>query len=532
MKKIILVFTLFLFFVSFCEAVAEGDRYIVFFAESADIPETVADKILYSKRFCMTAPIVSGSSVPASIEELVSSGKIEPSLIFNPEPVFPIMATVYGSGAKKADRQGFNDFIVGGMKDFSDGVNRERFGVFLNSGDVSHNILYYFADLKLQWINIDNMETSFKGANFIDGMITFSIYKNFPTAQKDIMKWLSARKENIIPVLLTKKHLDNAEFMGYIINLFDTSKYIKPAVPLYVSLLKRDMIGEKQNVSFDSVSVSPSVMTKLYSAVSAINSYKGSSDFVELSYKDAQSELVYLCSRGLLKGIASNKTGSQRMFDAAYNNIFRLIGTEAPSDKDLSSKKEEITVSGNLYVGTEEVLHSEAKSVNFGASIKNDGLLKNLTVVAKDGTVNFSFSFEKGGWDEKVSFVDIYIDMNNFEGAGSTAMLDGINGYLTPASAWEYALRVSRDKIYVYRHSAESAVLLTEMQNSGKTSFSVLQKYIKGNPDNWGYQAVCIGEGENKTATIEDFFVQSSQSRASFLSVKPFQIPAVRIIKR
>ena len=179
MKKIILCFVVLLSFVSFSDAVAEGERYIVFFAETSDVPEQVADKILYSKRFCMTVPIVSGSSVPVSIEELVSLGKIEPALIFNPEPVFPIMATVYGSGAKKSDRQGFNDFVAGGMKDFADGVNRERFGVFLNSGDVSHNILYYFADLKLQWVNIDNMETSFKGANFIDGMITFSIYRNF-----------------------------------------------------------------------------------------------------------------------------------------------------------------------------------------------------------------------------------------------------------------------------------------------------------------------------------------------------------------
>lgn len=527
MKKIILSLAFIFNFAAL--SFATGSRYIVFFAENADIPESVSDKILFSKRFCMTVPIIAGSTVPAGLEELVSAGRIEPSLVFEPEPVFPILATVYSSSERKSDRHGFNDFVCGAMNDFETGANKERFGVFLHSGNVSHNILYYFAGLKLPWINIDNMETSFKGVYTIDGITTFSMYKKFPTAQKDIMKWLETKKENIIPVLLTKKHLQNAEFMEYIIDLFDRSKYIKPAVPLYLTMLQKDMIAQKDSVSFELLSVRPSLMTKLYSAVSFINEYRESSDFIEYSYRNAQSELVYLCSYDLLKGVSSNKVASQRMFDAAYNNIFRLLGAEAPSDKDLYSKQPD-AVKTNLYTGTEEVLHTEAVLTEGGVSVNNDGLVKNLTVISKDGAINFSLSFERGEWNEKVSFVDIYIDMNNFEGAGSTSMLSGVSGYMTPDSAWEYALRVSKDKIMIYRHSSDAAVFVAEIQGSG-LSFSVLQKYIRGNPGNWGYQAVSVSETEDGKAKIEDFFIQSSQSRGSFLSVKPFQIPAVRVKK-
>lgn len=527
MKKIIVSLMLILQFA--CFASASGERFIVFFAETADFPEKVSDKILFSNRFCMAVPLPSGSTVPAVLEELVSKGRIEPSLVFEPEPVFPILATVYSSSDKKSDRQGFNDFVSGGINEFSDGVNKERFGVFLHSGAVSNNILYYFAGLKLPWVNIDNMEESFKGAYQIDGITTFSLYKKFPSAQKDVMKWLSARTEAVIPVLLTKKHLQNTEFMEYLIDLFDKSKYIKPALPLYVTSLKQDMIDEKKAVEFEQISVRPTIMTKLYSAVSFINEYKSSSDFLEYSYKNAQSELIYLCGYDLLKGVSANKVASQRMFDAAYNNIFRLLGAEAPSDKELFSKKPDISGS-SLYTGTEEVLHTGVVSVDGGVSIDNDGIISNLTVLLKDGSVNMNLSFEQGGWNDKIAYVDIYIDMNNFEGAGSTAMLPGTNGYLTPDSAWEYALRVSKDKVLLYRHAADSVTFLTEIQSSG-LSFSIIQKYIRGNPANWGYQAVSVSENEEGQSKIEDFFVQSAQNRAVFLSIKPFQIAAVRLKK-
>ena len=103
MKKIILPFILLLQFYVYSFASGTGERFIVFFAESADIAENVADKILLSKRFCMAMPVTSGGAVAAGLEELVSKGRIEPSLVFEPEPVFPILASVYSSGIKKSE---------------------------------------------------------------------------------------------------------------------------------------------------------------------------------------------------------------------------------------------------------------------------------------------------------------------------------------------------------------------------------------------------------------------------------------------
>ncbi len=525
MKKIIVfLFTAVLFFPLTLNA---AERYIVFFTETAEIPDAVADKMLRSKRFCMTVPVKSGEKLPDNIEELVSYGKIELSMGFLPEPVLPILASVFSTSNKKSDKQsGFSDYVTRNLDMFSKDLNKGEFGIFLDSAEVSHNILYYFAGINLPWINIDNAEEDFNGVYKIDGVSSFALYKNFPTSQKSVMKWLESKKENILPVLLTKKHLNNTELMNYVIDLFDGSKYIKPAVPLYAVNEKGDMILPKKTVSFSQVQVKNSVMAKLYTAVSYINDYKDSSDFNDYSYFNAQSELVYLCSYDLLKGLGANKTASQRMFDAAYNNIFRLIGSPAPDDKDM---KAGTSSKAGLYAGTEEVFQSEIKALDNGAVITNDGIIKELTVTSKDGNIKIKIDFEGGAWNEKAAFVDIYIDMNNLDGAGSTMMLPGISGYLTPESGWEYAVRIDSNKALLYRHSAmEGAVFLAEIPVSN-ASVTIPQKYIRGNPRNWGFQAVVVTPEVEGKSEIIDFLNGSSQSRNAFLSVKPFQIPAVRV---
>ncbi len=523
MKKILI--TLFITFFFASASFASGGRYIVFFAETSDISPAVLDKIIHSKRFCMTVPMNAGSQLTPEMEELVSCGKIELSLFFEPEPVFPILASVYSSSGNKSVRKNaFGEYVVGNIDGFKKSLNKESFGLFLRSGEVSHNILYYFADLNLPWINMDNTEEKLKGIYSVDGISAFALYNNFPNAKKDVMKWLESKKERVIPVLLTKRHLNNSDLMNYIIDLFDGSKYIKPAVPLYITEIQRDAITEKKSVNFDQVQVKNNVMTKLYTAVSYITEYRDSSDYNEYFFKNAQSELVYLCSYELLKGLYLNKVASLRMFDAAYNNIFRLLGTTAPSEQELTKT----TTESNIFVASDdEVFSTEVQAVSGGISITNDGIIKGLSIISKEVKTDFKISFESDQWDEKISYVDIYIDMNNLDGAGSTSMLPEVKGFLTPDSGWEYAVRMSSDKAILYRHSAEGAAFLTELPVTNCT-FSIPQKYIRGNSINWGYQAIAVSDEEDKSI-IKDFLNQSSQSKSSLFSVRPFQIHAVRL---
>jgi hypothetical protein len=47
------------------------------------------------------------------------------------------------------------------------------------------------------------------------------------------------KHESVIPVLLTKKYLQNVKFMEYLIDFFDSSRYIKSAIPSYITEVEK-----------------------------------------------------------------------------------------------------------------------------------------------------------------------------------------------------------------------------------------------------------------------------------------------------
>jgi hypothetical protein len=524
LKKLIYV-ALFIFLNS--AAFGEGNRYVVFFAESPDILQTVVDKMFLSERFCLTVPTNPIIGVPENLEKLVLYKKIEPAVSLSPEPVLPVLAMLSGVKSEKSGRQSiFEEYISSNLNDFETNTNRNTFGIFLNFAEVSHNILYYFAGLSLSWINADNIEENIAGAYDIDGVAVFSLYKNFPYNQKDVIKWLETKHENIIPVLLTKKHLQDAKFMEYLIDFFDNSRYIKPALPLYITEVEKNML-QQRNVRFKQFPVNIELMEKLYSAVSLINNYADFPDFKEYAYNNAQSELIYLCSPDLLRNAAADKAGGKRIFDATSGNIYRLLGASYPDNKKSDSsaravqtEKRDISVSDGQSV---------VDSISDGIAIYNKGLLKLIKVVSENNSIKINFYFEDEKWSESIAFIDFYIDLNNVYGAGATSLLEGINGFLTAESGWEYALRIYKDKAVLYKYSSEGTSIVSDLLVNG-ASVLIPQKYIRGNPVNWGYQAVIVSEVDGKKIIV-DFLNQSAKTKEAVLSEKPFQSSVVRLRK-
>jgi hypothetical protein len=502
-----------------------GNRYIVFFAESSNILQAVVDKMLLSSRFCMTVPVNPIIGVPENLEKLVPCRKIEAAVSFSPEPVLSVIAAL--SGVKSNKQSIFEEYISSNLNDFETNANVNAFGIFLNFSELSHDVLYYFAGLSLPWINADNIEENIIGAFDVDGIAVFSLCKDFPYNQENITKWLETKHENIIPVLLTKKHLENVKFMEYLINFFDNSKYIKPATPLYIAEVEKNLLQQK-NVHFKQFPVDAAIMEELYSAANLISDYAVSPDFKEYAYYNARNELVYLCSRDLLRNASADKAGGKRIFDAACGNIYRLLGAVKPE-----SKNSDNFVSSTVRTERRDisVLNGQTvvDSISNGVAICNKGLVKLIKVVSENDSIRISFSFEDGKWNESVAFIDFYIDLNNIEGAGSTSLLAGINGFLTTESGWEYALRIYKDKADLYKYSSDGASIVSNLPVKD-SSVLIPQKYIRGNPVNWGYQAVFVSDVDGKKV-IADFLNQSAKTKEAVLSVKPFQSSAVRLGK-
>jgi hypothetical protein len=474
----------------------------------------------------MTVPINSAIDIPNNLEELVSYGKIEPAVSLSPEPVLSVLAILSSKGVKKSGNLDiFEEYILNNLLNFKAGTSKTRAGIFLNCASLSQEVLHYFTKLNLVWVNADNIEGIITGAYNVNGIAVFSIYKNFPFNQKDVMNWFETKHENIIPVLLTKKHVQNTKFMEYIITVFDNSKHIKPATPYYIFEFKKNLL-EQKDIYFKQFQLNNAdLKEKLYSAVSLINSYADSHNFKRYVYNNARNELVYLCSLDLLDYMAADRPVKWKMFDTAYANIYRLLGV------DISEcKKSDDSVISAIQIGEKNatVLSEQTiiEAISNGVAIYNKGLLNLITVVSQGNSVKVHFSLGEDNWTEKISFIDLYIDLNNINGVGSTSFLNGVNGFLTTESGWEYALRIYKNKAVLYKHSLDGASIVSNLPVDND-SVVIPHKYIRGNPVNWGYQAILISE-INGIKVIADFLNQSAKTKEIILSVKPFQTSTVR----
>jgi hypothetical protein len=503
-------------------------KYIVFFAEISNISNVVIDKIALSNCFCMVVSQNSRAAIPKNLEKLISVGKVELALSLDPEPILPIFAEVSNAIFKRKYNKNaiFENYISDNLSLFVNNGNKENFGMFLSSAKMSRELLYYFSDLGLSWINVDNIEGNVFGAYYVDGIVVFSLYKNFPYNQQEVMKWLESKHEEIIPILLTKKHLQNIKFMEYIIWLFDGSKYIKTATPLYIAKVKSNMLQQK-DIFFEKVFLNPNLDEKLRSAAESLSSYMDSPSFSETIYSNAQNEFVYLCGKDVLKGISSNGVSGKRMFDAVYNNIYRLLGLQTKVLQDSKNIDKQIMPSIEIQKTTNvSTGQTSIEIISGGVSIYNEGLLKLIHITSKDNVIKINLSFNGASWNKEVSFIDFYIDLNGISGMGGYSFIDGVSGFLIADSGWEYALRIYKDKAILYKYFVDGASIISNLVVVDN-SVSIPTKYIRGNPAKWGFQAIVVSENMGKK-TVVDFLNQTSKTKNEILSFKPFQVSLVR----
>ncbi|MDR0977761.1 MAG: hypothetical protein LBL71_01820 [Endomicrobium sp.] len=500
---------------------AAETRYIIFFAETTDIPKAVVNKIVLSDRFCMVVPQDFKNALPENLNELISAGKIELAVSLDPEPILTILAEI--------NENVFKSYIKDGLSRFENSVNDEKFGLFLNSAKMSHLLLQHLSELKLAWVNADNISGDAPGAYFMHGIAVFSLYKNFPYKQLEVMKWLESKSGCVIPVFLTKKHLQDIGFMEYIIELFDSSKYIKPAVPLYILEDKNELLVRK-DVSFEDIYLDRGVFEKLLSAAKDISNYAALPSFSEVVYNNAENELIYMCSFDNLKNMYSGCVAAKRVFNAAYDNIYRLLKFRDKNVQDVNSTNRQ-TAPPNSKLNTADGLgnQTEIKIVPDGVSIYNNGLLKLVQITSEGNKIKINLHFNGSGvWSDKVAFVDFYVDLNGIPGIGGTSLIYGIDGFLTADSGWEYAVRIYSDRAVLYKYSGNGATVISNLDMSG-SSIYIPVKYIRGNPLRWGFQAVVVSEVNGKKS-VTDFFNPGPKTKTEILSVEPLELPLIRLI--
>jgi hypothetical protein len=319
---------------------------------------------------------------------------------------------------------------------------------------------------------------------------------------------------------LTKEHLQNISFMNALIKAFDASRKFFPASASYVVGVRRDLIIAQTNISWKKILIAPTVFAKISDAASTIERYKRSSKYSEALYRNAQDELIYLASKDFLLLLNDAHIASDRMFDAAYNNIFRLLNGESAINITL------VPVNEPPPIFDEDA--ERAISIENGIKVNSGGIISAVSVQAKDDSIKIKIDFNKSSWDKNISYIDVYIDMNHIENIGISSMLDN-KGYLSPSSAWEYAITISKNKAVLYRSSSDKPSIVEEfdVQNG---EVSIPRRYIRGNPTNWGIQAVAVQKIQ-KDDKIVDFLGNNQEDKNKAIETRSITIPAIRIRK-
>ena len=230
-------------------------------------------------------------------------------------------------------------------------------------------------------------------------------------------------------------------------------------------------------------------------------------------YTILQDEFSNMYSYNILNGVAKNDLRSNRLFDISYKNIFRILDKELPN---INEFKESLIVQDNLY--NEEQQKEFCKFINIDNSIiiNNDSDIITLFSVSKNKDY---VSFVTDADLSKLDSVDIYIDMNEISYAGCQKMLKPISSYFVPKYSWEYAIRITKENIYIYKFVAENIDLVETIVNTGsKTNIKILSSILRGNPYNWNYQVVAIKDG-----LVKDF-IEDKDKKEKIFKKLPLQL--------
>jgi hypothetical protein len=171
--------------------------------------------------------------------------------------------------------------------------------------------------------------------------------------------------------------------------------------------------------------------------------------------------------------------------------------------------------------------------VGNGIAVSNNDIIRNLTITSEGGNIKVAIQFNTQNWSNEVSFVDIYIDMNNIEGIGATAMLKGIKGFIDSNNAWEYAIRVYKDNAHLYKDSPNGNVDLGGFSVNNGIIY-INNKFIRGNPQNWAVQAIAVKvDSATNNNIIVDFLGRSIKTpKKTILAEQPFEISAIKVQKK
>jgi len=173
-------------------------------------------------------------------------------------------------------------------------------------------------------------------------------------------------------------------------------------------------------------------------------------------------------------------------FRAGLSNVYRAIGQDLPPEISVpiyisSSRNPLLDATTSEYIlyfadDTDNIFLSSCSLLAFGV---------------KKSTIEIVFDIFISSVSDEV--IDIYIDLNKKNNAGSTSFIGGHNGFTDSLSAWEYAVSVSTNSAKLFRYNRTGPPVrvgffaVNNFLDNNLIEVRIPENYILGNPKKWGY---------------------------------------------
>ena len=488
------------------------NKTVVFFAQSFDgVSTKVIQKIESSDKFCLAVAFNENKYIKKEIQNLIFTHKIEPMLNII-EPYFPIISSQINISSSVVfnNTQDCKDILNNYKKVYRTMFEKNKYGLYLKGSALNDDVLKLFYKQNILWTIAKFEDENQKGLFIKNEVALFLPYRNFTVNESKIKQWFSSvDNTNFIPIILTADHTKNEKFMLALINFLDKSDNIDVELPINAAFYGYNSKTIKNNISLKTLSNVPKEnILKLYFAHKEI-----------MDYNDKENDEIYtiLCdefsnmySYNVINGIIDNNKSSFKLFEISYNNIFRILNKKLPNINEFQN----FLVSGENIETNNEFCRFKKK--NDSIIINNDSeIFTSFSVYKTNDYVRFQTDADLA----EIDSVDVYIDMNNIAYTGSQKMIKPINAFFIPEHSWEFAIRITQKKIYIYKHLSDNSELIETIQNEKENSdVKIYSNILKGNPYNWSYQVVAIKDGK-----VLDF-IENKENKAKLFDSLPLQI--------
>ncbi len=484
-------------------------KNIIFFAESFEnVPAKVVNKMEYCDKFCLAAPFDTAKYINKNIQRLIISRKIEPTVQIT-EPYFPLISSkICLSSSTVLDKtEDFEQFLQNYKDSYRKTFEKNKHGMFLSGSALDDDVLSAFYRYNILWTTAKSDKENTKGVFFKNGVALFVPYYDIPNNDAKMRSFFAALPTGYTPVILTEAQIKNDWFMLNLINYIENAKNITAVLPVDAAYY---LYRTKRNENFDMASVRDVPIEnklKLYLADKELKENDRKSEM----YQILEDEMANMYSYKVINGINTDDKSGEKLFDISYTNIFRVLNKKQPNLKDyediISSK------AGSNSSGKEACRFSRIS--NKAIRINNSGEYFTAFTVINNGN---SVIFETNISADKADYYDIYIDMNALAYAGEQKGIRPVNVFMKPEHGWEYAVRISADKISVYKFIANSVELIKTFDTESRTRISIPADILRGNPLNWYYQVVAVKDGEPVD------FIETSANKEKLFKISPLQV--------